>query len=80
MEREAIMMYCRDCGNAFDFDDAHTEREYQGAYPQGVYVNWYYCPYCRSDDFDEAVICECCDEYSIDLVDGFCPDCQKEAI
>lgn len=46
---------CRDCGNYFD--SPATEQEDRGEYwGMPAFETMYYCPFCGSEDFDDAGI------------------------
>lgn len=80
------MLYCPDCKNHFEEDELYCEKEYETldgrTYVTGEYT---YCPYCGSDDYEEAKECECCGEWigesamHVDF-DNICSNCVHEAI
>lgn len=57
------MFYCYDCGEYFEepktLYDGHSELD-EGP----VWEAYGACPYCESDQIDEAGICELCEEYT----------------
>ena len=80
-----MMYYCEHCGEIFDEDDIKYEDEsflveYWGSM---VTCPCYssHCPYCNSEDIDEASKCDECGEYfnPDDLdEDGLCEHCREE--
>lgn len=67
---------CNCCGEVVD--DLKEVREFMGYYGSApAYDSDYVCPYCGSDDLDEAEECECCGEYHRvdELTNGVCDDC-----
>ena len=74
------MLYCPDCKNHFEEDELYCEKEYETldgrTYVTGEYT---YCPYCGSDDYEEAELCESCGEFFFaeDLEDGYCESCYR---
>jgi hypothetical protein len=72
------MYICNDCGEVFE-----EFKEVCEAHPYGMgsaYETWCVCPYCESNDFDEAEECECCGEAfpKKSLTDGLCEECYEE--
>lgn len=69
--------YCHDCGRTFDEDEEDiicvaeqtwdSPAEYEGR-----------CPYCGSEDYEEAKVCEFCGEpIDPDTKLNFCEDCEE---
>lgn len=55
-------MVCKDCGRVFDDDELRAEKYWN--YDLCCYnPTEYFCPYCGSDDFDEATECPLCGDY-----------------
>lgn len=80
-----MMYYCEDCGEIFDEDDIKYEDEsFQVEYWGSMVTcpaSSAHCPYCNSEDIDEASKCDECGEYfnPDDLdEDGLCEDCREE--
>ena len=64
------MYKCNNCAHEFQHYD--TIKENTGE-------KHYVCPRCRGTDFDEAKVCENCDElYTDSLYNGVCPKCIAE--
>ena len=65
---------CADCGSLFD--------DPLVVHPSDPYDTTRHCPYCHSENFDEAVECECCGGiYTNDLtINGVCKDCVDQSI
>lgn len=61
-----------ECGVKFD----RVGERYSDGYDYCV------CPHCGDDNLNEAVRCECCDEYvdALDLDEGWCPECQDKLV
>ena len=58
------MYYCKDCGEVFE--EPVVIRDDPS--PAGVdlpsgYYEYHTCPYCESDDIEEAEVCACCGEW-----------------
>lgn len=54
------MYICKDCGEVFEDCDTYEEaRPYGMGY---AYETFAICPYCKSDDFVEAIECNRCGE------------------
>lgn len=58
------MYVCKDCGEVFEepvvvYDDPSPQGV---SLPRGAY-EFRSCPYCDSDNIDEAEVCVCCGEY-----------------
>lgn len=51
------MYKCNDCGRIFEepLEIRELMGEYWGA---PAYDIFYYCPYCKSDDYDEVTLCD----------------------
>lgn len=67
--------YCNDCNEFFSDEDAASRpTELEDSRPQGERVML--CPYCGSEDYDEAAYCERCgepippDEHLCDVCEG----------
>ena len=80
-----MMYYCKDCGELFDEDDIVEEDESFPVEYWGSIVTCpcysSHCPYCNSNDIEEAPKCDKCGEYfSPDDLDedGLCEDCREE--
>ena len=72
------MFYCNDCQETFD----EPKTEYQSV-PYGMgnaHFDYYVCPYCNSDDFEEADTCRECNEVITDENNygGLCKSCIAE--
>ena len=65
--------YCTDCQSIIDEDELLTRTE---DYGEGNYVDFAVCPYCGSDEVDEAKTCELCGEaFNPDELGNFCDEC-----
>ena len=74
--------YCEDCGKTFDEDEMVVENSYNLVPFHDELVkepfNVCKCPYCGSEDIDEALQCAICGEWfkPEDIYDDFyCKDC-----
>ena len=68
--------YCYDCGSLIDEDELLTKTE---EYNRGEFVDYAVCPYCGSEEVDEAKTCELCGEaFSPDKLGDYCEDCEIE--
>ena len=67
------MMICRECGRTFTAPKVRTE--YTGVSSEVWHEKFEYdtCPYCGSDEVQEAVRCDYCGEWSEDWT---CEDCK----
>lgn len=81
------MNICTDCGHAFSDDEMETGKAfvgYMGSAP--AYESYGKCPFCGSDDIEEAYECESCGEYFADGEIGrysgvyICAECKKELV
>lgn len=75
------MYYCDNCDSFFD--EPAAEREMMGYYGSApAYQDFAVCPYCKSDDFEEAKVCEICGEPFIedDLHDRVCSFCLDDMV
>lgn len=74
-------LYCRHCGEPFDDHDVVKTKEYLTDDPRDWVLN-YECPFCHSDDLEEADSCERCGKVLPieDLRDGICDDCIDDLI
>lgn len=75
--------YCRDCKCIIDHDnvvwrEACTDED--GHYIDGFKGEHAVCPYCGSEDIDDAVQCISCGEWhkEEELTAGLCPKCEKD--
>ena len=68
--------YCYDCGKIMDEDELLTKTV---EYSHGELVDEAICPYCGSDEVDEAKVCELCGEaMPTDKLGECCEDCEIE--
>ena len=70
------MYICNDCERTFSECGTYEEHH---PYGMGTASETFYCcPYCKSDDFQEAERCERCGEYVAELEDGMCDVCHED--
>ena len=67
--------YCYDCGSLIDEDELHTRTV---EYSHGELVDEAICPYCGSDEVDEAETCALCGEAMPEKLGECCEDCEIE--
>lgn len=70
--------YCRECGEFFKEPNYRHEKELHTEV--GAYEEWDVptCPFCGSEDLEDAYTCECCGEpHSLDPY-GLCKECEAE--
>lgn len=70
------MFICNECERTFDTPKILAEH-----HPYGMTYateEFSYCPYCESDNFDEAKICKYCGEYVAELHNGLCEICNED--
>lgn len=70
------MYICIDCERLFDqFETVEEARPYgEGSAAE----KWAVCPHCSSSNIEEAVKCENCGEYTVELTDGLCSYCYED--
>lgn len=69
------MYKCNRCGSLFDEPIVRGERHREVDFNDMEY--FYHCPYCGSENYDEAGMCEKCGEYHSN--DGpLCEDCRED--
>lgn len=76
------MYICNNCGCEFEIEEAKVLYETHG-FDSPPFEKITVCPNCESDDFDEALYCDCCGEpisktakhYETTVGDIFCEDC-----
>lgn len=80
------MMLCKDCNCAFDEFNIVWDTEYETIEGRSFPIFEHACcPYCRSEEIEEAEECECCGEWvpkedmHVDF-EGFCNDCVKKTM
>lgn len=71
------MFVCRDCGDMFVLPVVHRDAH---AFDYGPYEEYYVCPHCGSNSFEDAPQCNACggyiyDEYYEINDTKYCPDC-----
>lgn len=72
---------CTRCGGQFEESEVFVEREYHDEIPGGYFEELQFCPYCGSDDFEDAGECKKC---GADLLYGkllggyYCEGCVRE--
>lgn len=71
-----LIYKCHDCGEAFNEPKIETWVERQDGDP--VRYRLLFCPYCGSEDIDEAEECSECGEYHFELFNGICAGCLKD--
>ena len=70
------MLYCTGCEQFFDEDDAGEDREQLGEYwGAPAYREYAVCPYCGSDQIEEAHRCKLCGEWIPYSGDDYCEEC-----
>lgn len=77
------MYYCQNCGAEFELPERRREDvgEYMG---RTAYEDFYVCPSCGSDDVDEMMKCEICEEYvpahkmAAGVTRDVCEECCRE--
>ena len=73
------MYVCLNCSAVFD--TPIPIHEYHDELDEKAIEEYYVCPYCKSDDYEEAVQCNLCGQYVncnyVELKDGTfaCEDC-----
>lgn len=79
-ERDDHMYYCPNCKSEFDEPKLIKDYVVNDPYPDGPIIC--VCPFCRSEDFVQAVKCDGCGEYIIGeyvkVSDrNYCEDCYE---
>jgi hypothetical protein len=70
------MYICNNCGETFtEFEQTEEYHPYGNGYAA---EKWAVCPYCKSNNFDEAKKCKRCGEYVAELKEGLCDCCYGE--
>ena len=75
------MLKCAWCGEVFSEDSVETKSGYLcECGDHSVYEDYGVCPYCGSDDFEEARKCEICGEYMLvdELFGDVCEGCIEQ--
>ena len=72
------MYICKSCGE--HFDDPDVKKEYTGVSSEGYheYFEVGHCPYCGSDDIEEAEKCRICGEWFYSDGKEFCNNCLED--
>ena len=73
------MYVCNDCNNVFDEDALSIVTDNMGeCFGNPSFKSYSVCPYCKSDDIQEAEKCELCEEWGhTESYDGehYCNEC-----
>lgn len=73
------MLYCTDCEQFFDEEEAKAERERIGEFwGEDAYKDYIVCPHCGSDQIEEARKCKLCDEWKPDDAHDCCEHCRDK--
>ena len=73
------MLYCTNCREYFQEEDAGTDKELLGEYwGAPAYREYATCPWCGSDQIEEAKRCAVCGGWKPDDLKDFCEGCLTE--
>ena len=70
------MLYCTECEQFFDEEDAITKMEKLGEF----YNHYSACPYCGSEQIENAHRCLLCGEWMPDGIHDYCEECRNKAL
>lgn len=73
------MLICRNCGETFDEENVVVCKEHMGEFwGEEAYEERCYCPYCESENFEEAHKCKVCGEWFVqEGCEEECSDCMS---
>lgn len=74
------MLICLGCGGAFEEPEVRASAEVLDVAGEPVRLKYYACPFCGSDEIEEASRCALCGEQQPEpeLRGGLCPVCIEE--
>ena len=74
------MLYCADCQQFFEEEDAVTGKELIGEYAGApAYKEYVICPHCGGDQIEEAARCHVCGAWKPDDAKDCCSKCYEDA-
>lgn len=76
------MLYCNNCKNIFESDEAKLQKEWQGVDERASLIYYHVCPNCNSHKYEKASYCKKCFEWRgvSEIENGICTCCRNEVL